>query len=144
MDDKRTSHLLGRRQTFHLIGVGLAAGGLFGLAACSKEKEAPPSGSSGGGSTPSPTPTTAPAETAAAGGTCDTPIDAASKQTRMLVQYKNPAAVAEKHCSVCSQYITAKFGSCGGCKLFAGPVQPNGGCASFAPIDPNAPPAKAG
>jgi hypothetical protein len=59
------------------------------------------------------------------------------------MQYKNPAAIPEKHCSACAQFIPGKYGDCGGCKLFTGPVNPNGGCLSFAPLA-GAAPAKSG
>ena len=129
MENKNGSKLLGRRDTIHLLGVGLAATGLFGLAACKQDNGAP---QGGGSPSPSPVATTPPAATApadtaaangAAAGTCDSPIEAASKTSRKVMQYKNPAAIPEKHCSACSQFIEAKYGDCGGCKLFTGPVK---------------------
>ncbi len=142
MEERRASKLVGRRYTLHLLGVGLAAGGF--LAACKQDKE-----SNSGGEPTAPTPPSGqPSPQPAAGGgsaalDCNTPVDAASKQTRLVMQYKNPAAIPEKHCSACAQYIPGKYGDCGGCKLFTGPVNPNGGCLSFAPLA-GAAPAKSG
>jgi hypothetical protein len=75
---------------------------------------------------------------------CNATIDDTSRAMRRTTQYKDKAVVPEKHCSACAQYIAGKYGDCGGCKLFTGPVQPNGGCLSFAPIgaEGGAPPAK--
>ena len=149
MQDKDSAKLLGRRQTIHLLGLGIAAGGILGIAACKGKEEAAPGGPSPKPASPTPAspapgaPATEQAGAGAATGTCDTPFDKESKQTRMVVQYRNPAAVPEKHCSVCAQYVPAKFGDCGGCKLFAGPVNPNGGCLSFAPLNPSGAPAPA-
>jgi hypothetical protein len=129
VEDHRVK-LIGRRTTIQLLGVGLTAGGFLGAAACKQDK----GGAGGGGSetpTPAQAPTAAPTPTAALD--CNTPIEPASKTTRAIMQYKNPAAIPEKHCSACSQFIEAKYGACGGCKLFTGPVDPKGGCLSFAP-----------
>jgi hypothetical protein len=67
---------------------------------------------------------------------CNSPIDATSKTTRKVMQYKNPAVSPDKKCTLCTQFQEAKYGACGGCKLFTGPVDPNGGCQSFAPKTP--------
>ncbi len=135
---------VGRRETILLLGAGLAAGGVLALAACKQQQEGTQGGGGESPAPPSPAPAPAPSPAPqAAGGDCNTPIDAASKQTRLIMQYKNPAAIPEKHCSACAQYIPAKYGDCGGCKLFTGPVNPNGGCLSFAPLA-GAAPAKSG
>ncbi len=127
-----------RRETIHLLGVGLATTGMLALAACKQQQQdATPSG--GGGATPAP----APAPQAAVLD-CNTPIDSTSKNARLVMQYKNPAAIPEKHCSACSQFTPNKYGDCGACKLFTGPVNPNGGCLSFAPLAGAPAPAKSG
>lgn len=111
---------LGRRRTLQLIGMGsLSAVGLVALSGCKDDK----GGKSGGGD-----------KKAAAGGkTCDTAPDAASKQKRKTLQYVEKATDEKKQCKDCVQYIADTYGDCGGCKLFSGPVQPGGGCLSFAP-----------
>jgi hypothetical protein len=125
-----------RRETIHLLGVGLATGAFLALSACKQQQEATQH--------ESPTaPTPAPQPQAAALD-CNTPIDATSKNARLVMQYKNPAAIPEKHCSACSQFTAGKYGDCGGCKLFTGPVNPNGGCLSFAPLAGAPAPAKSG
>jgi hypothetical protein len=65
--------------------------------------------------------------------TCDTPVDAAAQQMRGSLQYADVAATPDKHCEICAQYVPGKYGECGGCNLFAGPVKPKGGCLAFAP-----------
>jgi hypothetical protein len=116
------SKLLGRRRTLQLLGVGLTATGLFGLEACSK----------GGGAGPTADPKPAD-EPKAAALDCNSTIDEASKTQRRTLQYKKEAADPAKKCINCAQFDAKKYGDCGGCKLFTGPVQPNGGCLSFAP-----------
>ncbi len=125
MDTNNGSKVVGRRITLQLLGAGIAAGGLLVLDACSKDNAAPAGGSSGGGM-------------AGSGGAaaCTALIDEPAKNLRRTLQYNDKAAVPEKHCSACAQYDETKYASqnCGGgCKLFAGPVNPNGGCLSFAP-----------
>ncbi len=63
---------------------------------------------------------------------CDAAVDAKSKQMRKTLQYKDKADDAAKACEKCAQFEKGKYGDCGGCKLFAGPVQPAGSCLSFA------------
>jgi len=110
--------ILGRRRTLQLLGMGIgAATGLVALAGC--DKGAP----SGGGES----------KGGAGALDCSATIDEASKATRKTLQYKKVAATPEKKCTACVQYDPGKFGDCGGCKLFTGPVQPEGGCLSFAP-----------
>ena len=137
--------LFGRRETIQLLGLGLTASA---VAACSKP-DAAPQGACGAAPTPAaPSPAAPEATGGAASGSaimdCKSPIDPASKASRTVMQYKDPAASPEKHCSVCSQYIPGKYGDCGGCKLFTGPVSPTGGCLSFAPLAGAAAPAKSG
>ncbi len=137
MENNSGSKLIGRRQSLRILGMGLTAAGFLGAAACKQGGE--PS-QNNAPAPPSPAPA-APAEEALS---CNTPIEPASAQSRKIMQYKNPAAIPEKHCSACSQFIEAKYGDCGGCKLFTGPVNPNGGCLSFAPKAGAAAPAKSG
>lgn len=113
-DNSAGSKTLGRRRTLQLIGVsGLAAAtGLLGLA-CKKEE----GGAPGGGT---------------AGGGCNTAVDEQSKTMRKTLQYKEVGDAA-KQCKACAQYNDKAFAECGGCKLFTGPVKPEGSCLSFAP-----------
>lgn len=105
----------------HLLVLGAVAP--FGLAACRGDDKK--SGTEASGEA---------AQSTKGGTGCETPLDAKSKQMRKTLQYKEKAADASKACEKCAQYEKGKFGDCGGCKLFAGPVQPAGGCLSFAPI----------
>jgi hypothetical protein len=123
---KAESEVVGRRRTLQLLGLGLAAGGLFVLDACSK----PSGGGGGAGGSASGTPGT----TGATPGDCTASIDDNSKNQRRLLQYRSPAADPAKHCSACAQYVDGQYGDCGGgCKLIPGPVKPTAGCLSFAP-----------
>jgi hypothetical protein len=67
---------------------------------------------------------------------CDTSgIDAQSKQMRKTLQYVSKSPKEGKQCNNCMQWIKPKAGEkCGGCKLFSGPVNPNGYCLSYAPM----------
>lgn len=117
------SKMLGRRRTLQLLGVGgLTATGLLGLAACDDKKGG---GGAGGAGT---------ASTGATGAnSCNSAVDDASKTMRKTLQYADKATDAAKQCKGCAQYTAGAFGDCGGCKLFTGPVKPEGGCLSFAP-----------
>jgi High potential iron-sulfur protein len=101
--------LVNRRRALQLIG------GLVALAGCKNDEKA-------GGQ-------------AKGGGTCGdkNPGDDNAKQLRKNLQYKEKAIPAEKRCSLCVQFEPGKYGDCGGCKLFGGGVNPEGGCLSFAP-----------
>ena len=123
MNNNNQSKLLGRRKTLQLFGVGVTTSGFLLLEACWSKGNS--QGADGSGSAPG-------------GEGCNTPIDEASKSKRKLLQYAEKAAVPEKHCSVCAQYEKGKFGDCGGCKVIPGPVKPDGGCLSFAPLDADA------
>jgi hypothetical protein len=126
VDNKKDSQLLGRRRTLQLLGAtGLAATGLLALGACKKDE-----GGAGG--------------TGGTGGGCNTPTDETSKTMRKTLQYKDNTDNPAKRCDGCAQYTVKTFGDCGGCKLFTGPVKPEGVCLSFAPIAPGAAPAKSG
>lgn len=145
---------IGRRRSLKVVGFGiLGAAGLVNLAACSKQE----SGGAAEKAPPPPPPkepepaeeaaaapaepaeaaeepTEAPAEQAeAAGGEgCDAPIDAASTQMRTALQYKEASDQEGKNCANCAQFKPGAYGDCGGCALFAGPVNNNGYCLSWA------------
>jgi High potential iron-sulfur protein len=111
--------LVNRRRALQLIGVGIGtASGLVVLAGCKSDE--PGQGKAGGQAT---------------GGTCadKNPGDENAKQLRKNLQYKEKAVPPEKKCGLCVQYEPGKYGDCGGCKLFGGGVNPEGGCLSFAP-----------
>jgi hypothetical protein len=142
---RHSTKQLGRREALQLFGAGFAVGGLSGLCACGQKQEPAPAAPDPSTAAPpaAAPPSAAPAAAAAPSGpmTCESPVDAAAQQLRGSLQYLEVAAVPEKHCAVCAQFVPAKFGECGGCNLFGGPVKPLGGCLAFAPKDPNAPPA---
>lgn len=65
---------------------------------------------------------------------CDAKVDPKSKQMRKALQYVDESKKAGQSCEKCLQYKAPGAGeSCGGCKLFTGPVKPGGYCLSFAP-----------
>ncbi len=105
---------LGRRRALQLLGAGLTAtAGLVVLEGCNKPV---PSGGPGGTE-------------------CEAKIDDASRKLRQTLQYYDKAVDPAKHCSICAQFEAGKFADCGGgCKVIPGPVNPNGGCLSFAPL----------
>jgi hypothetical protein len=111
---------LNRRQALRVFGVGVTAGGgIFALAGCRKAPRQ--------AAAPNP---------AAAGGLCQfkVPVDEAARQMQRMVQYKEKSDQPGKVCSNCSQFIPAKYGDGGGCKLFDGGVSPGGVCLSYAPV----------
>lgn len=112
-----TNQRIGRRRSLQIFGSLVATG--VAVAACSKSN--PEGASSSGGP-------------ATGAKDCNTAPDEAAKATRKQLQYKKEATDPEKRCEVCAQYQAGAFGACGGCKLFGGPVQPKGGCLSFAPM----------
>ena len=112
------SKLVGRRRTLQLLGVGLGAGGLLALSGCPKSSS---SGGGGGG------------KTSTSDQDCDSTIDETSRNLRKVLQYNDKAVDPAKHCEICAQFEAGKYGDCGACKLFTGPVNPKGGCLSFAP-----------
>jgi hypothetical protein len=99
----------------------------------------------GGGETQSGDETAAPAEAPEAGApmaaaSCDDLSGlseterAQSEQMRQTLQYTSTSTIEGKHCSNCALYIAPEGGAaCGGCRLFPGPVSPNGYCNSWAP-----------
>ena len=61
-------------------------------------------------------------------------IDKTSKQMRTALKYVEQSKKKGQVCSGCLQWVAPDKGkSCGGCKLFTGPVNPNGYCLSYAP-----------
>lgn len=133
MDHKSDrSNSMGRRRVLHVLGVGLGtASGLAILTGCNK------GGGQGSGQGAS-------AAAGGKGGACldKGDIDEAAASLRKVLQYKEKTDTPEKKCSLCAQFEAGKYGSCGGCKLFAGGVQPEGVCLSFAPLQaPGAAPA---
>jgi len=122
------ANLMVRRRALQVLGASFtAAGGLLVLSGCNK-------GGGQGGAAPG------------AGGNCQDKIevDETAANLRRTLQYKEKADNPEKKCSVCAQFEVERYAGtgCGGCKLFAGAVNPEGGCLSFAPK--GAPPAAAG
>jgi len=113
------SQRIGRRRTLTLLGLSAIGGAL--AVACKKDEGGAASSSGAGGNKP-------------AGGGCATPPDEASKTMRKTLQYKAATDNPAKKCSGCAQYTAGTYGDCGGCKLFSGPVQPNGVCLSYAPL----------
>ena len=63
-------------------------------------------------------------------------IDPAAQQIRRTLQYAEKSNTPGKRCDNCSQYEAGKFSECGGCKLFAGGVNPAGYCLSWAAKPP--------
>ena len=61
-------------------------------------------------------------------------IDTASKRMRIALKYVEVSKKKDQICEGCLQWVPAAKGkSCGGCKLFTGPVNPKGYCLSFVP-----------
>ena len=58
------------------------------------------------------------------------PVDTA---TRKALEYVEASPDPEKTCAACAQYTAPSVeGTCGGCKMFKGTVNPKGTCKSFA------------
>ena len=102
-----------RRRALQLLGAGLGAAGAV-LALTGSEARAD------------------------AGLNCKTKvaIDPAAQQIRRTLQYAEKSNTPGKRCDNCSQYEVGKFKECGGCKLFAGAVNPAGYCLSWAAKKP--------
>jgi len=94
-----------------LTVVGVAAGSSFVLAGCKGEEEAPE----------------------ALSCTDLTGVDPAAVQTRTAMGYQDNGPDATRHCTGCQFFTAGAAGQCGSCSLFAGPINPNGSCNSFAP-----------
>ncbi len=117
--DHNDDSKLGRRQAMQVLGLGLTAAG-FLIADPASAAE----------------PAAKKPDAAPAGGSCKdkAPIDAASKQLRSALQYKEKSDAPDKKCITCAQYEAKKYGDCGACKLFTGAVNPEGACLSYAPL----------
>jgi hypothetical protein len=124
-----------RREALKILGVGIAtAGSLLAVQGCESKPE--PKKKTLGAEPATPTST-------ACGDT--TPLDEAAKSMRQTLQYREQSADAAKNCSGCALYVApAAGGKCGGCKLFAGGVNPAGYCLSYAPAAPGAASGKPG
>jgi len=60
----------------------------------------------------------------------------AELQKRKQFAYVKQAPDANKTCNSCKLYLPPKAGErCGGCMLFKGPVDANGSCTYWAPLD---------
>ena len=53
-------------------------------------------------------------------------------QTRKALEYVDKSPDPQKACASCAQYVGAPVGSCAGCKMFKGPVNPKGYCKAWA------------
>lgn len=66
-------------------------------------------------------------------------LDGVSKEEqekRKKLGYVAVTPIADNKCNVCKLYLPpAKAGDCGGCSLFKGPVEANGYCTYFAPLE---------
>ncbi|MGM0575113.1 MAG: high-potential iron-sulfur protein [Myxococcota bacterium] len=115
MNDKQT-----RRGFFKDVAIlgAAATGSAWALAACKK-------GGGEGGT----------AEGGAADLTCTDTSGLTEEQitTRMNSEYVDSTPVEGKTCDNCIQYEAPdKEGTCGGCKVIAGPVHPKGYCKLWA------------
>jgi len=129
-----------RRRALQVIGAGLGSvGGLivFGSAAgCKKEGEGSTTTETkpAATTTTTTTPTPEAAKPAGGGGCADkVAVDEQAAALRKAVQYKEKSDNPDKKCSTCIQFEAGKYGECGGCKLFAGGVNPEGFCLSWGP-----------
>jgi hypothetical protein len=107
-DDDTTR--FGRRRALQILGATLgAAGGVLAL-------------------------TVSEARADAGGLNCKNkvPVDPAALQVRRNLQYVEKSTTPGKKCSNCAQFEAGKYKECGGCKLFAGGVNPEGNCLSWA------------
>ena len=118
-----------RRRALHVIG--MTTGGLV-LAGCAQEKAGVPEKKKAA-EAPKKTASAPAAAAPKADDDCGAAIDATSKNLRTTLQYVEKSQIAEKNCGNCLQYVAPAAGkTCGGCKLFTGPVQPTGYCLSWA------------
>jgi hypothetical protein len=53
---------------------------------------------------------------------------------RRNLQYVHETPIPEQRCDNCQLWIEPENGECGGCALFRGPVNPNGWCNSWVPM----------
>ncbi|MDO9019968.1 MAG: hypothetical protein Q8S73_04530 [Deltaproteobacteria bacterium] len=56
----------------------------------------------------------------------------ADAQTRVTLQYVDRALDPAKPCRTCRHFRTAGEAACGGCEVVKGPINPGGGCQSWA------------
>lgn len=121
-----------RRRALKVIG--MTTGGLV-LVGCKAEDAKT---SAGGGAKPAPqkAPASKPAAAAApaaAADDCKVDVPESQLKLRQTLQYVEKTEKEGQQCNNCLQYIAPEAGKkCGGCKLFAGPVQPAGYCLSWA------------
>jgi High potential iron-sulfur protein len=59
-----------------------------------------------------------------------TPDESAMRTT---LAYLDAATDPSKKCSACQLFKPGQDGQCGACTVLKGPINPNGGCKSFAP-----------
>lgn len=136
MDITRDMEQISRRDALKIVG-GVAATGALALAGCQQEA-AKPSDAKAPSAPAAPTPEPKkeePAQAAAEGGAeCTDGIDEASKTMRNTLKYVAKSPEEGKMCSNCAQWKPPEGDTkCGGCNLFAGQVNPNGYCISYAP-----------
>ncbi len=116
--------MFARSRRAFLAQAGLAAGAaLLALAGCGKRE---PGGEAAAGS--------AGGTAARPGPPCDdlAGLTAAQVQVRGNYEYVEQASEPELACRRCEFYKPAPAGAfCGGCTLFAGPVNPDGSCNTF-------------
>jgi len=98
----------GRRRVLQILGAGIGATSVLALASSEARAEA------------------------ALNCNKKVPLDPAALQMRRNLQYKEKSNTPGKRCDNCLQYEAGKYKECGGCKLFAGGVNPQGTCLSWA------------
>nr|WP_295930540.1 high-potential iron-sulfur protein [uncultured Dyadobacter sp.] len=63
-----------------------------------------------------------------------TDVDPTDVEKRKSLGYTNQSPLPDSQCDNCKLWVPAKEGQeCGGCLLFAGPVNPGGHCTYWAP-----------
>ncbi len=134
MDITRDIEQISRRDALKIVG-GVAVTGALALAGCQQEAaKAPEVRAPSAPTAPAPEPKPEEPAAADAGGGCNEGIDDASKTMRTTLKYVEKSPEEGKVCSNCAQYKEPEGDSeCGGCNLFAGQVNPNGYCISYAP-----------
>jgi hypothetical protein len=61
-----------------------------------------------------------------------TALSTGDAQMRTLLAYVDTSTEPGKLCSSCQQFVPAPApGTCGGCKILKGPINPGGNCKSF-------------
>lgn len=77
-------------------------------------------------------------ETKPSVGSCDdfSDVSEAELEKRNKLAYVKQAPEAGRECNKCKLYLPPKTGEkCGGCILFKGPVDSNGSCTYWAPVE---------